>query len=252
VQRLEQIIVRFDLRKADVAAVDAALKPVRDALAKLRNGGPKDTAMFYDRPRVVPLERGKGIIEAGQFPAPFRPARADLRRAVAAEVDADHKPPRAGARRMLEALARRHPVATTWSQARQLAGLSDSGTFSTYCGDLRRGGYVQEDRDYVALTDDGWAVIGRTPGSVSAQTTEEMVELYAGILRGGARRMLTAVMAAYPRSLLHADLATAAGIVISGTFSTYLGDLRRAGLVEDDRNGGVRASELLMNPAGAA
>lgn len=167
-------------------------------------------------------------------------------------IDGDGRSLRKGARRMLEALARRHPVGTTWPQVAQLAGLARTGgTFTTYQGDLRRGGYVAEDGDLVLLTDAGWDAIGQQPGTLSPQSTSEVLDLYRGVLRAGARRMLDQLMAVYPRGLSRAELGTASGIAENGgTFSTYLGDLRRAGLI-DDEDGVLTASTLLMDPANA-
>jgi DNA-binding IclR family transcriptional regulator len=59
--------------------------------------------------------------------------------------------------------------------------------------------------------------------------------MYRRTLRAGARAMLDALVAAYPAGLTREELAEAAGITASGgTFTTYLGHLRRNGLVEVD------------------
>lgn len=159
---------------------------------------------------------------------------------------------RKGARRMLEAIGRRYPAPTTEAQMAQLADLARTGgTFSTYKSELVRGGYVTETRDGLELTPDGWAAAGMAPGSASPQTTDEVLRLYSGVLRAGTRRMLDAAMQVYPSPISKAAVAAEARVAqAGGTFSTYLSDLRKAGLVEDFGDE-IRASELLMNPGSA-
>ena len=153
---------------------------------------------------------------------------------------------------MLEAIARRYPAPTTEAQMAQLAGLARTGgTFSTYLSELRRGGYLTETRQGLELTDAGWEASGITPGSASPQTTDEVLQLYAGVLRAGARRMIESLMAVYPSPMSKPALGAEARVETSGgTFGTYLSDLRKAGLV-DDLGDEVKASELLMNPGAA-
>jgi len=78
------------------------------------------------------------------------------------------------------------------------------------------------------------------------QTTEELLELWRGVLRGGERKMLDELIAIYPAALTREDLGERAGYTASGgTFGTYLGTLRRNGLIEVNGNE-VRASETLF------
>lgn len=153
---------------------------------------------------------------------------------------------------MLEAIARRYPAPTTEAQCAQLAKVKRSGgTFGTYKSDLLRGGYMTETRDGLELTELGWNEIGIAPGEAAPQTTDDVLHLYAGTIRAGARRMVDALMRVYPEPLTREQLADQAQVAMEGgTFGTYLSDLRKAGLVEDSGDE-LRASELLMNPAGA-
>ncbi len=65
-------------------------------------------------------------------------------------------------------------------------------------------------------------------------------------LRAGERKMLDELVAVYPNSLSREELGTRAGFTASGgTLGTYLGTLRRNGLVEVDGDQ-VRASETLF------
>ena len=82
-------------------------------------------------------------------------------------------------------------------------------------------------------------------------TAVELQEHYRRILRAGAVRMLDEVMRVYPRSIERAELGEAAGIsTAGGTFSTYLGELVRNGLIERDGQS-YRATDILMRGAEA-
>ena len=63
--------------------------------------------------------------------------------------------------------------------------------------------------------------------------------MWRRVLRRGERAMLDALVEAYPRELSRDELAERAGLTTStsGTFSQYLGTIRRNGLV--DVSGGV-------------
>lgn len=64
-------------------------------------------------------------------------------------------------------------------------------------------------------------------------TAHQLQHHYLDILRSGAARMLQAVIDAHPEGLTKAQLADVSGVTASGgTFSTYLGELRRNGLIE--------------------
>lgn len=66
-----------------------------------------------------------------------------------------------------------------------------------------------------------------------------------------AARMLQAVIDAHPEGLTKAQLADVSGVTASGgTFSTYLGDLRRNGLVEQ-RGDQIVDTDILMYGANA-
>jgi hypothetical protein len=63
----------------------------------------------------------------------------------------------------------------------------------------------------------------------------------------GERKMLTALISAYPNSLSRDELGTQVDMTPSGgTFGTYLGTLRRNGLIEVEGDS-VRASTILFD-----
>lgn len=157
---------------------------------------------------------------------------------------------RKGARRMLESLGRMAPLHLTRAQWGTVAKMTPtSGTFSTYLGELRRAGLIEEDAAGFTLTDAGFDYLGGRPAPMTAA---ELQQHYLSILRAGAARMLTAVMQAYPSGLTREEISAAAGVTASsGTFSTYLGELRRNGLIEQ-RGAQFVAREILMHGASAA
>lgn len=147
---------------------------------------------------------------------------------------------------MLQVLACWSPQPLTKDQLATLAGMSQSGTFSTYLGRLRSAGYVEDDREGLAATAAGIQFLGEDiPPAPSS--TEELVDLFASKLGGaGAARMLRELVEQYPAGLSKEELATRCGMTNSGTFSTYLGRIRRNGLLDDRERGVLKASQSLF------
>jgi hypothetical protein len=157
---------------------------------------------------------------------------------------------RAGAQRMLESLGRMAPLRLTKAQWGTVAKMKHtSGTFSTYLGELRRAGLIEEDSVGFSLTEQGFDYLGGRPEPMSG---EELQQHYLTILRAGASRMLQAIMDAYPSGLEKEEISAQIDIVASsGTFSTYLGELRRNGLIEQ-HGCEFTASDILMQGAAVA
>jgi hypothetical protein len=151
---------------------------------------------------------------------------------------------RAGARRMVEALGRMAPLRLTKSQWGTVAKLKTSGgTWSTYMGDIRRAGLLDENSAGFTLTEAGFEYLGGRPAPMSAL---ELQGHYRSVLRSGAAKMLDALIDAFPAGLSKDELGAAADIsTAGGTFSTYLGDLTRNGLAVR-HNGEIVATEILM------
>lgn len=152
---------------------------------------------------------------------------------------------KAGARRMLDTIVRNHPVHYSRPQIGALTGIKHTGgTFGTYFGTLKRAGLIVEQDGLVWPTDAGFDAADATPDSPTS--TAEVLEVWRAALKAGARRMLDAVIDAPGHSITRADLAEATGIeATGGTFGTYLGTLKRNGLVDVDGDL-VSASEALM------
>lgn len=193
-----------------------------------------------------PAPRPRPTGAAPQQVAPPAPAGSDHQ--AAESPNATPLRFRAGAHRMIESLGRMAPLRLTKAQWGLVSGLKHTGgTWSTYLGEIRRAGLITEDQAGFTLTDAGWAYLGERPDPMTA---EELQQHYLSILRAGARRMLQACIDAYPNELSKERLSELAEVTLSGgTFSTYLGILRRNSLVEQGTDGAIVATEILMRGA---
>ena len=188
---------------------------------------------------------------------PQRAPRSPLRATTAAGGTALPAPPREGvgalrkgAVRILQELAARSPAGYSRAQVGALTGFTPSGgTFQTYIGDLKRSGAIEERDGLVYATESGCSSLGSSIPKAPT-THEEAMALWRRALRAGAFRMLEAVVDAGPAGISRDAIADAVGMTSSGgTFQTYLGDLRRNGLVLE-RNGRAIANDILF-PRGA-
>lgn len=153
---------------------------------------------------------------------------------------------KSGAVRMLRELARRYPATFTRSQVGTLAGFTPSGgTFSDYFGKLKRLGLIHEDHQgNVSVTQAGLDYVGEVPPAPS--THDEIVAMWKNNLKSGIGRMLDEIVRCYPQPITREELGERSGFTISGgTFSDYLGQLRRNGLVEVNGDE-VKATEVLF------
>jgi hypothetical protein len=216
------------LAPGDIAALEQALAGLRDVAGSLEIALSRAVP---PKPRPAP---------------PAAPAPKPARAIVPASPAATGEPHlRAGARNMLAVLARQHPVRITRRQLATLARLKvTGGTFGTYFCDLRRAGLIEQDGDYVTLTEAGFTWTGVHPDLPI--TANELRETWRGALRAGARKMLDIMLERYPEAITRSDLAAAVDLEqTGGTFGTYLGDLRRNGLAEESGDG-IRAAEVFF------
>ncbi len=143
-------------------------------------------------------------------------------------------PLRSGAVGILKELAACMPAGYSHAQVATLTRFSPKGgTFKTYIGDLKRGGYIDVRDGMVYATKTGVESLG---GQVPAAPTShaEVMSLWRGALRKGAFSMLE-VIVENPQGISKDDLARDSRVDMEangGTFKTYLGDLRRNGLIE--------------------
>lgn len=160
----------------------------------------------------------------------------------------DSEPLMAGERRMLTVLAQFAPGARTKSQLGALSGYTPSGgTFSNYFGRLKREQYIYESADgSITITEKGMKVFGNSPPQ-GPMSSNDLISMWRGKLLAGERKMLDAAVANYPNPISKEQLGQATGYThTGGTFSNYLGTLRRNALVQIEGEE-VKASDTLFS-----
>lgn len=148
-----------------------------------------------------------------------------------------------GPQALLAALASLGGGPATKEQIAILAGYRPrSSTVRNYLGELRRAGCVEGSGDRLTLSPEGAAAAGPVD---PPRTTPELLEMWCRQLGAGPARILKLAVASYPSSLTKEDIEDATGYKArSSTLRNYLGELRRAGLIEP--RGDCRASATLF------
>jgi hypothetical protein len=157
---------------------------------------------------------------------------------------------RAGAMRMLEAVASFAPQPVTKQQLGTLVGMVfTGGTFNTYLQELKRNEWIDESRDGFIVTPSGLAAAGDF--KPISRKPEDLLDMWADKFRSGAAKMLREIASRYPNAITKDELGEVLGMVFTGgTFNTYLQELKRAGLIEADSAGGVTATKELFPDGG--
>ena len=171
-----------------------------------------------------------GSQSAGSSPSTTsRPKQADANAAPNASADTSIR-----GRKALAALAEIYPAALTEAQWATIAGYAKTGgTWSTYKGELRRAGLIEQDaaNGMWQATRAGCDAAGVTPQPLPPLGADR-ARLW-GQRVPGVRRMVDVLIKRWPhwttRDGLAADLGMAA---TGGTFSTYVGRLRANALIE--------------------
>jgi hypothetical protein len=152
-----------------------------------------------------------------------------------------------GAMRMLKAAAMFLPAGITKPQIATLADLSHtSGSFGTYMGTLKREGLIQFEGGLISVTNEG----SKQAGAVERypRDPKQRIEVWCNAIgaNSGASRMLRLLGSKYPNSMTRQDLGDAIEMsATSGSFGTYIGTLKRNGLIETEK-GFVKASHELF------
>lgn len=134
-----------------------------------------------------------------------------------------------GPRRMLAVLVQWSPNGMPEGQWRSHAGFRKSGTWSTYKSILLSAGFVECVGDKFHARPAGIEYMGGK-GEAAPTTTKEVLDIWRPKLGIGPMKILDTVL--YHRSLPMDELAAQSGYAISGTFSTYLSQLKTARLIE--------------------
>jgi hypothetical protein len=124
-------------------------------------------------------------------------------------------------------------------------GMKQSGTFTTYLSDLRQGGYMEERGGMLYATRGGIDYFGGNVPSAPS-STEEVLAVWEPKLRDGARRILRVLVDRRGCAVPLDEVAENAGMTKSGTFTTYLSDLRTARLIVTERGTAAANKETLF------
>lgn len=185
---------------------------------------------------LVSQALGEGFDAMAREPAQTPVARAPRQReaAVAPAPRGSIEGIRAGAVRILQELAARYPAGYSRPQVGALTQFAHKGgTFTTYIGDLRRSGFIEERGGLTYATQAGIEALGDQVPTAPTSHADAMT-LWRKALRAGAFAMLEHVVHCGIAGIGRADLAANVGMTASGgTFTTYLGDLRRNGLITE-------------------
>lgn len=192
-----------------------------------------------DIPAAVPRSPGTPSGAAAQPAPPRRVESGPTRPArLPAPGTAEPRRYRAGARRLLEAVAQWGRV--TRRQAASIADLKRSA-FNTYLGELRRDAMIEIVGDELVITEEGFLEAGTEP---VPKDPASVLDYWRPRLRAGAVRMLDRIVDAGSEGVGRDHLANTVDLQRSA-FNTYLGDLKRAGLVEVD-GGRILLAEWLL------
>lgn len=249
-ERIEELCERVIADSGGLlnAFVDGAAELVRQEIVKA------GVAVRDQFDNVIEVGSGSAVTARPAVrpqPRPVSPARKVHQPTVAAGGLA---PPGtdlvAGARRMLEALARQDPMRLTLSQLATLAKVKRrGGSFRTYLSRLRTLGYIIEEAGEVGISDAGREVVGSV--SPTPMSTDEILSMYRARLVDGARRMLDVLVAAHPHWVSREELSEKASVSLSGgSFRTYLSKLTTNGLAEVDGPNVRAGGALYLDRAG--
>jgi hypothetical protein len=215
----------------------AATNEISGALAKI-------TSRRREPPAVVARPAAPPVASPVRSSAPRRESR---------EVADGDVVLKAGARRMLTALASLYPAWLTRAQVGTLAKVRHTGgTFGDYLSALRTSGAIEESGSgrsaELRITDRGFDLLGSE--APAPATPDELLAMWRDKLKRGARTMLDVLVESHPGWLSREELADAAEIEVSGgTFGDYLSTLRRTGLIEEDGRQVKAADTLFLGAA---
>lgn len=223
---------RSEIEKVAAAAVDEVMRRVKPARHVAQATAPAVA-------RTAPANARNAAPKAANADPP--PANARDRAQSRSEVKL-----KAGARRLLETVARHHPMRMSQSQVGTLAGFKvTGGTFGTYKSILRREGLIDIDGEGMWTATEAGRIEAGVAGA-EPMSVDEVLDRWRSVLKLGARTMLDVLIDNYPKALSRSELAGLVDMAESGgTFGTYLSTLRRNGLINVDGSM-ITASDTLF------
>lgn len=121
---------------------------------------------------------------------------------------------------------------------------SNTGTFKTYVSTLAAPGLVSLHDDRMALTDKGRDCVAPVTG---VATTEELLGRASGLFGKTPANILKILHDAYPKEVSREEIGERLEVSHeSGTFKTYISELRSAGMIEDGQGRTLKCSEWLF------
>jgi hypothetical protein len=266
-------ILTLEQAQAYIAELEASRGPSREALAEAEARG-RAAQRDADAARLdsifVELNRRLGevagaasdcstwaaslpvVLSPAPTPAPAAPRPATKARPEPApraptephESESSDGIGRGGLRRIMVALAQHQPDGCDRSQLALLSEIAISGgTFRTYLGRACTHGWVDKQGKRLRITAEGLDALGTFPPMPSGAALVEHWLSWCG--GGGQRRMLEETLRAGPAGIDPDVLAVRAKVErAGGSFRTYLGRLRTAGLVEGKNP--IKASDVLL------
>lgn len=216
---LESLRAELVSVKRTLMARDKELEVARSRISKARAAlGLKD-----EEPVVIPSE------------PPRQVTHTDARNSL--NLGAERKP--------LAALAAVYPSGMSEAAWAVAAGFKRSGgTWSTYKSRLKKADLIVQEGILWRATQKGAESVGET--ELPPAPGPELVRWWANKLKS-VTPMAEALIDAYPSWLSREELAERIGMTASGgSFSTYISRLSTPGLVERDRDRGIRLSPSVM------
>lgn len=179
-------------------------------------------------------------------PIPIHTRSPVVRPATAVPADPEGLP--LSGRKVLEAVAMRHPDGVTMKQLATIAGYKPSGGgFLNIVSNLNARGLITKRGDLRHLTDAGVAFFGAELPKPPAG--DALREMWRGKLQPTPRKVFDAVVAVYPGAVSRGDLAAQLGYAADGGgFLNTISMLSARGIVQRTAEG-LRASDDLFEGA---
>ena len=231
-------ITRENLQIAEDRLARAYDAPSPEKLDKLRAIRDQLNGFLAEQPKETAPERAARTVPSLRVLEIKTPAPPTTERPKFMLSDAGLS---GGMRRILIVLAQRPGVNAKQLGVRaQLS--SSSGTFTTYLSTLRRKGWITGGREGLHITPAGKEALGVYEPLPEGAA---LFDYWRNYLGGGKARILDALRESYPNLLTREEIGSRASIAhTSGTFTTYMSELRTLELVERG-TGGVRMSHEL-------
>lgn len=239
--------------KDEIRHLRAAAETAKSILSNIRSIALDDLGKLHEKiiGQIDIYDKSKSEYIPKEIPKPpnegtrSRPASSIPTNVVAAAPGNFNLSQNSGDRRMLIALAGRHPMKTTISQLATLSGIKKTGgTFGTYFSRLKNAGFIQKNGNEVSITPEGFAYLGME--GWRPQTLEETRAGWRERLSGSAKTMFDLLENWYPSWISKRELAERVGIEYSGgTWGTYFSSLKSNDLIEINGEM-IRLNQTLM------